>query len=175
MTFAPQQVFMFALIPLILWRVYAKIRKMVGRQTSRPWRQWLTVCVFPVLVGLIGYVSAKQEYVLLGMSGGVVLGILLGIVGHKLTRFEKTAEGLFYTPNAHLGIALSLLLIGRLLYRFVVTGMPTATATTPVLPSPLTLAVFALLAGYYVTYAVGLIVWRLGITQDKPEPHDATV
>lgn len=41
----------------------------------------------------------------------------LGVYGLRLTRFERTPTGLFYTPNAHLGIALSLLLVLRLGYR----------------------------------------------------------
>jgi len=31
--------------------------------------------------------------------------------------------------------------------------------------SPLTLAIFGLLAGYYVTYAIGLINWRKRVEQ----------
>ena len=36
----------------------------------------------------------------------------------RLTKFKKSAAGYFYTPNAHIGIALSLLLVARLGYRF---------------------------------------------------------
>ena len=32
--------------------------------------------------------------------------------------------------------------------------------------SPLTLGIFGLLAGYYVTYAIGLVRWRLGVERD---------
>ena len=42
----------------------------------------------------------------------------LGILGLRLTRFETTGEGMLYTPSAHLGIALSTLLVGRIVYRF---------------------------------------------------------
>ena len=48
---------------------------------------------------------------------GVVGGAALGRLGLRLTRFEQTPLGLFYTPNAHLGVALSLLFLGRLIYR----------------------------------------------------------
>ena len=33
--------------------------------------------------------------------------------------------------------------------------------------SPLTLAVFGLLAGYYISYAVGLVRWRFGVLRAK--------
>jgi hypothetical protein len=70
---------------------------------------------------------------------------------------------MFYTPNAHLGIALSLLLAARVIYRMlqIYSSDPGAQLATPDFArSPLTLAVFGLLAGYYVAYAVGLIRWR---------------
>jgi hypothetical protein len=35
--------------------------------------------------------------------------------------------------------------------------------------SPLTLGIFGLLAGYYVTYAIGLVRWRLSVEGAK---HD---
>jgi hypothetical protein len=163
MAIAPQSLVFLALIPLILWRMYSRIRRMVGRQASSPRRQWLTVCLFPLLAVLLGSVSASQPFALLALAGGIVLGALLGVVGHRLTKFEQTAEGLFYTPSAHLGIALSLLFAGRVLYRFVNSGLLAghaggAPANSP--PGPLTLAVFGMLAGYYVSYAIGLILWR---------------
>jgi hypothetical protein len=39
--------------------------------------------------------------------------------------------------------------------------------------SPLTLAVFGLLAGYYVAYAVGLLRWRFGVLRAKREREAA--
>jgi hypothetical protein len=74
---------------------------------------------------------------------------------------------LFYTPNAHLGIALSVLLAVRVVYRMaqIYSGDPGAQVATPDFArSPLTLAVIGLLAGYYVAYAIGLIRWRSRVT-----------
>ncbi|HET9470959.1 MAG TPA: hypothetical protein VFO24_07615, partial [Usitatibacter sp.] len=78
-----------------------------------------------------------------------------------LTRFERTAEGFFYTPSAHIGIALSALLAVRIAWRLFEVGAGAAAAGGPDFArSPLTLAVFGTLAGYYAAYAVGLIRWR---------------
>ena len=85
-------------------------------------------------------------------------GALLGVYGLGKTKFEGTPQGLFYTPNAHIGIALSLLFVGRVIYRMFVlyTADPYAQQSRPTSPySPLTLGIFGLLAGYYVTYAIG--------------------
>ena len=99
----------------------------------------------------------------LALAGGIVVGVCLGVYGLRMTRFEKTPQGLFYTPNAHLGIALSALLMGRIIYRLAqvywssgsAAGADINSATTP-----LTLLIFGTLAGYYVTYAVGLLRWQ---------------
>jgi hypothetical protein len=110
---------------------------------------------------------------LYALAGGIVGGAVLGYYGHKHTKFEVTPQGLFYTPNAHIGIALSVLFLGRLLYRMFVmyTGNPYAQqSTNDFAASPLTLGIFGLLAGYYVAYAIGLTRWRLGIEKQESTP-----
>jgi hypothetical protein len=152
---------------LVLWRFYSRMRRMVGRQKLSSVRPWVTVTVFPLLTLLLAgtsvvHPSSPQGISLLGLGGGLIVGIALGIYGFRKTRFEKTPEGMFYTPSAHVGIALSLLLAGRIIYRLLqLQGMfgevppPGQYATTP-----LTLLIFGTLAGYYVTYAIGLLRWR---------------
>ena len=51
------------------------------------------------------------------LAGGLVGGALLAGVGLKLTKYERTEQGFFYTPNAYIGVGLSLLLVSRILYR----------------------------------------------------------
>jgi len=82
---------------------------------------------------------------------------LLGIFGLNKTQFEPSKKGLFYTPNVHLGITLSLLFVGRIIYRFVevYTSDPGVShGMSDFARSPITLAVFGLLAGYYIAYAI---------------------
>jgi hypothetical protein len=84
----------------------------------------------------------------------------------RKTAFEATPQGLFYTPNAHIGIALSLLFVARVAYRLIEIYMMDPTTPRDMndfARSPLTLAVFGLLAGYYIAYAAGLIRWRHGL------------
>ena len=73
--------------------------------------------------------------------------------------------GVFYTPNMYIGLALSALLLGRLVYRFLVVGQAMNTAPQPganpfatYTQNPLTLALFTLLFGYYMTYFVGVLI-----------------
>jgi hypothetical protein len=153
------------MIPLIAWRMYSRVKRNIGRQTYSKRRPWITMVVFPLLIVLLsfGAYSHHRPSLFAAMLGGIAGGIVLGFYGNKHTKFEVTPEGMFYTPNAHLGIALSVLFIGRVVYRmFVLYSMnPYAPqSTNDFAASPLTLAIFGLLAGYYVTYAIGLVRWH---------------
>jgi hypothetical protein len=148
---------------LVSWRVYSRVKRMVGRQRLSKVRPWITVIVFPVVVGLLLAGSLGHPESALGLAGGALFGCLLGWYGLRVTKFEPSTEGFFYTPNAHLGIALSLLFVGRLAYRGVqlywLPGSLPAGASD-FARSPLTLLIFGTLAGYYVAYAIGLLRWR---------------
>lgn len=136
---------------------------MVGRQRLSNVRPWLTVCLFPLLIALLLVGVLAQPPAALGLAGGLGIGVALGLYGLRLTKFEQTPLGLFYTPNAHLGIALSLLFIGRLLYRAAQMYLGNAALQDGAISfgrSPLTLVIFGTLAAYYVTYAAGLLRWR---------------
>jgi hypothetical protein len=91
--------------------------------------------------------------------------VALGVIGLRLTRCEVTGAGLFYTPSAYLGIALSTLLVCRIAYRFASGGFSDARAATSTPPAltPLTLLLVGTLAGYYCTYALGLLHWHAGM------------
>lgn len=155
--------FFYAFIPLLLWRIYARIRRHIGRQRSRAARHWLGVVLFPLLVLMFTLLAISNPLAEAGLWGGLAVGVALGTWALKLTRYERTAEGFFYTPNAYIGVGLSLLLVGRILYRmeqiYVGTGgAPGSDASFA--RSPLTLVVFGLVAGYYTAYAAGLLRWR---------------
>ena len=153
---------LLGLVALVAWRMYSRIRRLIGRQRlSRP-RLWISVCSFPALVLLLAFLSFNL-YAIAALVAGVVVGAALGAYGLRLTKFEKAADGFFYTPSAHIGVALSLLFAGRVLYRIVELYFPaaqTAGPPTDFARSPITLALFGALAGYYVAYCIGLLLWR---------------
>jgi hypothetical protein len=164
---------------LIGWRMYARIRRMVGRQRLSNVRPWLTVVLFPLLFALLLLGSLVHPTGALALVAGAAAGVALGRWGLHLTKFEATPLGLFYTPNAHLGIALSLLLIVRIAYRYVkVYALSGAwgDSSAVLVRSPLTLLIFGTLAGYYVCYAVGLLRWRRAVERGidvAPTPGSA--
>ena len=122
-----------ALIALIAWRVYWKFRRSIGRQRFVPARSWLSVTLFPLLLALVAFGLRAQPPVMgLSLAGGLALGVALGIVGLRLTRFEVATDGLYYVPSAHLGIALSTLLVARITYRYVSAGAAGSDPAAPV-------------------------------------------
>jgi xanthine/uracil/vitamin C permease (AzgA family) len=159
----------------VVWRFYSRIRRMVIRQKLSKVRPLITVCAFPVLLALLAASSIAQPLSLAAVLGGTAIGAGLGIFGLRRTRFEKTPEGLYYTPSAHVGIALSVLLIGRLGYRamqmysFSDGDYAPPVAASGLANSPVTLLIFGALAGYYVAYAIGLLRWRQSVA-NAPDP-----
>ena len=163
---------LLVLLPLVGWRVYSRVRRMVGRQRLSRVRPWITLAIFPALLVLLGLASYSHVERLALLAGAAALGAGLGVFGLRKTRFEAGKEGLFYTPNAHLGIALSLLFVGRIVYRFVEVYAAGPGVTHDMQDfgrSPITLAVFGLLAGYYIAYAIGLLRWRFGVLRRKQD------
>jgi len=148
---------------LVGWRIYVRVRRLVGRQRFRPVRAWFALVVFPALVlALLAGVAGHPERALCGLAG-VIAGIALAAYGLRLTKFESTPAGLYYTPNAHIGIALSLLFVARIAWRFVqMYDAAGASAEPPAafMRSPATLLVLGALAGYYASYAFGLLRWQ---------------
>ncbi|MFL6709243.1 MAG: hypothetical protein ACJ8HI_13655 [Massilia sp.] len=156
----PQPVVVAVIIPFVLWRVYQRIKRLMTRQRSQAWRHWVGVVLFPVLLIVLGLAAAAHPLALAGMAAGVAAGVALAFVGLRRTVYERIGADFFYTPSAHIGILVSLLFLGRLLYRgyefyFAGVARPDDFAS-----SPLTLLVFGILAGYYATYAGGILRWR---------------
>lgn len=161
---------LLVLVPLIVWRVYSRIRRLVGRQRLSKVRPWITLSIFPALIGLLAFAAWPHPERLAWLAGGLAGGWLLALYGLSKTRFDPTPQGLFYTPNAHLGVALSLLFVGRIVYRLLEVlvlepGLPRGTLEFA--QSSLTLSVFGLLAGYYIGYAIGLVRWRARVMRAK--------
>jgi hypothetical protein len=145
---------------IIFWRLYARLQRTIGQQVFRKkFLTWLIVFYSIVSLGL-GAFSLEHPRVLAGWVGGLVPGVLLGLWALRLTRHEMTEKGRCYTPNAHIGVALYLIFLGRMIYRgmafythFSLTGNP----PPPPGQSALTDFTFELLAGYFIAYYAGIL------------------
>ena len=110
---------------------------------------------------------------------GAALGICLAVWGAQRTRFLTHGGQPYYVPHTYTGIVVSLLFLGRLVYRIVqiyggthpssaaaaaANGHASADpaqafAPASMLKSPLTVGVFFLLAGYYLYY-YSWVLWK---------------
>lgn len=168
--FHPSASVTLGIVALLAWRVCSRVRRMVGRQTLSRVRPWVTVTLFPLLIAMVLLGALVHPVNAAALLAGVCAGVALGVYGLKLTKFETTPQGLSYTPSAHLGIALSLLLAARIGYRlvqfyFAADAIDMGDGShMEFVRSPMTLIIFGTLAGYYVSYAVGLIRWRMRVT-----------
>jgi Protein of unknown function (DUF1453) len=141
----------------------------MSRQKSRLWRHWAASIAFSLLLLMLGFAAMRNPLSLASLAGGVAVGVALAVWGLKLTRFERTDEGYFFTPNARIGLALSALLVMRIVYRLAtvgISGMRDPGAMQAFTRSPLTQVVVGLVMGYYAAYAMGLLRWRLGPRAD---------
>jgi hypothetical protein len=154
-----QSVFGYIVFGAIMaWSVYRRFRRNIGRQPLRPKRAIVRLVILGVFSLLICVMGILFPAILLGFGGGLVCGGLLGLAGLKLTQFETTEEGHFYTPDTRIGVALSLLLVGRIIYNSI-SGRYSFTPGHPAQqPSPLTYLIIGLTFGYYIVYCIGLIV-----------------
>lgn len=150
-----------ALAPLVAWRVYSRIRRLTTRQLSRVWRHRTTLVFFPLLVLLLLLGALGHPMALLALAVGLAAGTGLGNIGVRKTSFEQVGGEYYFTPHARIGAVVALLFIGRMGWRAWEWYMSDGAIThQDFARSPLTLGVFGILAGYYMTYAVGLLRWR---------------
>lgn len=156
---SPNTIILTVLMCLIAWRMYRRVRRNIGRQPLHPRRAIKSIVILSLVSLLIVGTSFQNTNLLLGFGGGLLLGALLGFVGLRLTKFETTDEGHFYTPNTHIGVAISLLLVGRIAYRFMTFhDISTAQNHPPPMQSPLTIFIVGLTVGYYLVYQTGLFI-----------------
>jgi hypothetical protein len=156
-------------VPLVGWRIYVRWKRNVGEQTFRPTRLKFYAGGFVALTAGCAILSVGHASLLLGWASGLAIGVLVGMWGLRLTTFTTIATGRYYTPNTHLGVALSGLFIFRIIYRVIaiyshlsVGGRPTPAWGQ----SALTYLTFELLAGYYIAHSLGVLAWYA--KEDRP-------
>lgn len=161
-----------ALAPLVAWRVYVRFRRASGRQRLSRYRAPISLSIYATLIVLVGFANRAHPLNLLAFAAALLAGALLGAYALRHTRFEPTKLGLFYTPHGPIGLCIAVLFVARLAYRVVEVYVldPTAdSGASQFARSPLTLAAFGLMAGYYGWYMLGLLRWRLSVMRAKRE------
>ena len=160
---SPSTVSPLLLTAAVGFAYYRRIRRQFGRQPYQPTRTLLrSVLLGVALAGLlVAAIALPVAGMRLAVGAGLLVGAALGALGLQHTRLESADGARWYTPNPWIGGALSLLLIGRLAWRFG-QGPLAAGGAAPAMQnaSPLTLGIAATLVAYYLVSGLGL-AWRM--------------
>ncbi len=154
---------MAAVTAIVAFGVYRRVRRNIGRQILTAQRQYVRMGVISVLCLLLAFLKPLQPTAVAYIASGLLVGAVIGWFALRHTEFAATAEGYFYTPHLYIGIAVTALFIGRLLYRMVLVydavGNTATGGPSPADSNPLTLGILFLTASYYVVYCTGLLKW----------------
>ncbi len=170
-----------AIAVLVCWRIVRRVRRLVGRQRVRPGRLAATAVLFPTLAVAVALTSLADARLVEGLVAGVAIGVALGFLGLRLTRFEHDSGGACYTPNTLLGVAISLLFVGRIAYRLGTVYFASSRLDPATMQafgrSPLTLVTFGVVAAYFTTFSIGVLAWhrRARATQPMTLPETPAV
>jgi hypothetical protein len=163
---------------LVVWAIVRRVRRTFGRQRVQPARMWIRIGILTLAGGAIAATSGLRSAAMLeALIGGLACGAALAGLGLRHTRFEVTTEGRFYTPHTYIGLAVMLLFLGRLAYRFLYLSIGTGgtfgadpSAAIAYQRNPLTLGIFGLLVGYYVLYYAGVLFRTRPSALPAPSP-----
>ena len=150
------------LTPVLVWRVYARLKTQMQRQRSILTRHYTGIFVFLAMLAVPASELLANPFSLGALAVGIAAGIGYAIWGLKLTRFDETDEGYFFTPNARLGIVIAMLFAARVLYVGfeLYANQGTSAPVAHFTDSMLTMLAVGLTAGYFGTMCAGLALWR---------------
>jgi hypothetical protein len=155
---------------LVLFVLFRRARALLTRQKIRPQMMALRLALFAILAAVILALSLANPPALIGDVAGLAAGAAIAGLGLRLTTFDRQPDGLYYTPNRYVGLAVLALFLLRFVYRLAIQTSATgavsggasvasrAAVLSQLTADPLTTGVFFLLVGYYAFYYVMLIL-----------------
>jgi hypothetical protein len=162
----------FLIAALAVFIIYRRFRGSFGQQPLRRARMQARMAILLIIGCLLLPVAFRSTAFLFALLAGVAAGVALALWGAARTRFLKIDQQLYYVPHTYTGIAVSLLFLGRFVYRFVETYTSTPAVRAPgldpanpawasagMLRSPLTVGLFFVVVGYYVCY-YSVVLWK---------------
>ena len=154
--FAPTSLTPLFVTAGIGWMYYRRIRRQFGRQPYQPRRAMFRIGLLTLVACALLVLAFVLPHVGLAIVSGLAIGAGLGLLALRHTAIEAVDGAHWYTPNPWIGVALSLLLVGRLAWRYGHGAFATGSAQAAQNMSPLTLGIAATLVGFYVVNGVGL-------------------
>ena len=135
-------------------------------------RRWLATFGLVMMAGSTifflagaGVTSFWVQDAFLGALAGVAAGVVLGMAGVVVTKWEATPRSLHYTPNRWLVLLVTTIVSARLLYGLYRSWLAAqagieGTAVITAFGIPESLAAGGAVIGYYLAYGAGLR-WRI--------------
>ena len=166
-------VIVIALTPFLLIQRY---RAGKARRPARPWVATVNMAVmaFSALffLGSSAFTNIWIANSFAGAGAGLLAGLLLGVIGLLLTRWEATPSSLHYTPNSVLVLVVTLIVTARVLYGLIrafalAQSGVSGTALVSAFGVPQALAAGGAVIGYYLAYNTGLR-WRIRRWERRP-------
>jgi hypothetical protein len=162
----------------MMWGMYRRVHRNVTRQKIIPWRLLMRTTVLSILFVVLLLWPSFDPLMAAAEVAGVIVGVSFALLGLKHTRFEEMPDGHYYKPNPILGVAVSMLFIGRMIYRMIVlyptflaaqkSGAPITAQMLNAGPrSALTIALIGVVIGYFVIYCLGVLRTSRGMTAAK--------
>ncbi len=150
------------LIPILVWRIYSRLKTQMARQRSIMSRHYTGLLVFGAMVLVPAASVLDRPYALVALAGGAAMGVFLGVYGLRRTRFEDTDQGYYFTPSQRLGVLVGMVLVARVIYLGIEIYMNQGSnqPNPRFTDSPLTMYCLGLSAAYFCTYSAGLVRWR---------------
>ena len=161
----------FLIAALVVFVIYRRLRRSFGQQLLRPVRMQVRIVLLLIVGCLLLPVALRSGLFAAAVLGGTACGVALAWWGAARTRYLRLDGKTYYVPHTYTGIAVSLLFLGRLVYRLLqvyggtqASHAAAATADQAFAPaamvqSPLTVAMFFVLMGYYVCY-YSAVLWK---------------
>jgi hypothetical protein len=103
------------LVPLAVWRIYSRLKVVLGRTKSELWRHYATLAVMAVALLAVLVQIFGNWIAMAALLAGALIGALLGQRNMRLSRLENRPDGFFYTQNRKLALLVIMLFISRLI------------------------------------------------------------
>ena len=153
---------LIALVPLLIWRIYSRLKNQMARQRSILSRHYTGLFVFSVMLLVPATELLDRPFQLAALAAGAIAGIVLGNYGLRRTRFEDTPEGYFFTVPQRMGVLVAMLLVARVVYLGIEIYMNQGSSqpNPRFTDSPVTMFCLGFSAAYFATFSASLVRWR---------------
>jgi hypothetical protein len=157
------------LVPILVWRIYQRLKGQMTRQRSIMSRHYTGLLVFGAMLLVPAAGMGDRPLSLAALALGAVAGIALGIYGLRRTRFEDTDQGYYFTPPMRMGVLVGMLLVARVIYLGIEVYMNQGSnqPNPRFSDSPLTMYCVGMTAGYFATFSASLMRWRLRLRKEN--------